>query len=86
LPAILRWACQLRSARGVQAAALRTLIKKLDTAQNAQITALEDIPDGPAAAPCAPASDQTLRALPAILNPSQDGYHDTNPGPPALGT
>jgi hypothetical protein len=24
-------------------------------------------------------TDQTLRTLPGILNPSQDGYHDTHP-------
>ena len=32
-----------------QATALRVQIRKLDTQQNAQITALEDIPEGPAA-------------------------------------
>jgi hypothetical protein len=28
-------------------------------------------------------TDATLRALPAILNPSQDGYHDTAADPAA---
>jgi site-specific DNA recombinase len=37
------------SRRDAQAAALRTQVKKLDAQQNAQITALEDIPEGPAA-------------------------------------
>jgi hypothetical protein len=149
--------------RDTQAAALQTRIRKLDTAQNAQITALEQIPDGPAAAamrarimdrfaqlhaertqaetdlktlsisapkaadpalldeipyagdilPGLPSAlkarlfamfdltvlwnkpgnqatvsalitDETLRALPALLNPGQDGYHDThNPDTPA---
>jgi site-specific DNA recombinase len=36
--------------RDTEAAALRATIKKLDGQQNAQIRALEDIPDGPAAA------------------------------------
>ena len=36
--------------RDTAAAALHARIKKLDTAQNAQITALEQFPDGPAAA------------------------------------
>jgi site-specific DNA recombinase len=35
--------------RDTQTAALTTMIRKLDIAQNAQITALEEIPDGPAA-------------------------------------
>jgi hypothetical protein len=34
--------------RDTQAAALRAQIRKLDTQQNAQVTALEDIPEGPA--------------------------------------
>jgi hypothetical protein len=141
-----------------QAEKLRARIRKLDTAQNAQITALEDIPDGPAAPAMrarirdrfaqlhhdrtqaeeqlaaltatrpkaadtsvlddlplygdvlpglppalkarlfaaidlsilwnkadgqatvtAVITDATLAALPDILNPGQDGYHDTNP-------
>jgi hypothetical protein len=144
--------------RDAQAEALQARIRKLDTAQNAQITALEDIPDSPAAPamrarirdrfaqlhhdrtqaedqlatltatqpraidpaildeipyagdiiPDLPPAlkarlfaafdlhilwnkpgqqvtviieitDATLRALPAILNPDQDGYHDTAP-------
>ncbi len=28
-------------------------------------------------------TDATLRAVPGILDPSQDGYHDTDPGHPA---
>ncbi|WP_300604692.1 recombinase family protein [Trebonia sp.] len=145
------------------AAALQARIRKLDTAQNAQITALEQIPAGPASPaaaalrarimdrfaqlhgqrtqaeteltaltrtaprPADPAlleeipyagdilpalppalkarlfaafdltvlwnkpdgqatvhvqiTDHTLNALPAILNPGQDGYHDTHPQP-----
>ncbi len=150
--------------RDAQAAALRAQIKKIDTAQNAQITALEDIPDDSPAAPAMRArirdrfaqlhrqrtqaetelanltattpkaadpalldeipyagdilpglppalkarlfaaldltilwnktdgqatvraviTDTTLTALPDILNPAQDGYHDTaNPPTPA---
>ncbi len=142
--------------RDAETAALQARIRKIDTAQNAQITALEQIPDGPAAAairarimdrfaqlhtqrqeteaqlatltahrpraadpaildeipyagdilPDLPPAlkarlfaafdlsvlwnkpgnqatvtieitDATLQALPAILNPEQDGYHDT---------
>jgi hypothetical protein len=29
-------------------------------------------------------TETTLQAVPAILNPSQDGYHDTGTGQPAL--
>jgi hypothetical protein len=29
-------------------------------------------------------TETTLRAVPAILNPSQDGYHDTGTNQPAL--
>ncbi len=148
--------------RDAAAAALTARIKKLDTAQNAQITALEQIPDGPAAAAMrarimdrfaqlhterthaetelkalsiaapkaaepalldeipyagdilpdlppalkarlfavfdlavlwnkpgnqvtvnAVLTDETLRALPGILDPGQDGYHDAhNPDTP----
>jgi site-specific DNA recombinase len=41
---------EAQARRDAQAAALAVRIRKLDTAQNAQITALEEIPDGPAAA------------------------------------
>jgi len=41
---------EAQAQRDQQTAALTARIRKLDTAQNAQITALEDIPDGPAAA------------------------------------
>ncbi len=152
--------------RDAQAAALTARIRKLDTAQNAQITALEQIPDGQAAAAMrarimdrftqlhgertaaetqlaaltatapkaadpaileeipyagdilpqlppalkarlfaafdlaivwnkpggqvtvhAEITDETLRALPALLNPGQDGYHDTHDPdiPPGIG-
>ena len=148
--------------RDTETAALRATIKKLDAQQNAQIRALEDVPDGPAAAamrarisdwftelhtqrqdaeakltaleaatPAAmdPAlldeipyagdilldlplalkarllaafditviwnkpgdqvtvraviTDATLQAMPDILNPGQDGYHDTAAPAPA---
>jgi DNA invertase Pin-like site-specific DNA recombinase len=156
--------------RDAEAAALRARIKKLDTAQTAQITAFEQVPDGPAAAAMrarimdrftqlhtertqaetelhaldratpeafdptlldeipyaadllpdmppalkarllaafdigilwnkpanqatitAVISDETLRALPGIIDPSQDGYHDTadpaaTKGPTAIGS
>lgn len=43
-------ATEAAARRDTQAAALRATIKKLDGQQNAQNRALEDVPDGPAAA------------------------------------
>jgi hypothetical protein len=40
---------EAQARRDQQTAAINARIRKLDTAQNAQITALEEIPDGPAA-------------------------------------
>ena len=37
----------------------------------------------PRAAVRAEITEATLQALPALLNPCQDGYHDTSPGQPA---
>jgi hypothetical protein len=69
------------AARTTQTAALKARIKKLDTAQAAQIKALEQIPDSLAAAAIrARIMDRFVElhdALPDILNPDQDGSHDT---------
>lgn len=95
---------EAQARRDADTAAITTRIKQLDTVQNAQITALEEIPADPAAAmrsrirdrvaelhdqrqqaetQLAALTDATLQALPAILNPSQDGHHDTANDTPA---
>lgn len=78
--------------RDKQAAALAIQIRKLDAQQDAQVRALEDVPafdlailwnkEDWQATVTVTISDETLAALPEILDPDQPGYHDTTAADP----